>query len=99
MVRCALTDEEIRADEAYWAPPLITVQQLVGTIFSTLLRDPSNLKHVLLAKQDDVAYSPAAREELAARRTAEQLKLLLALLVLLAVIVGIIWLITGSVFR
>lgn len=33
MVRCALTGELIAADEAYWAPPLITFEMLIGTFF------------------------------------------------------------------
>jgi hypothetical protein len=83
---CALTGKPISAEEAYWAPPLVTTRVLVTTIVSTLVRAPSNLGHILLAEQPNVPYSQDAREQLAARRSAEQLKLLLSLLVVVAVI-------------
>lgn len=87
MVRCALTGKEIPASEAYWAPPLITAWELVSTIVSNLIHSPGNLSTILFEKQDDVPYAPEAREELAARRTLEQLKLLGILLIILAAIV------------
>jgi hypothetical protein len=87
MVRCALTGKEIPANEAYWAPPLITTWQLIKTIVSNLVRSPGNLGMILFEKQDDVPYAPDARDELASRRTIEQLKLLGVLLVILALIV------------
>jgi hypothetical protein len=86
IVRCALTGKEIPASEAYWAPPLITTRQLISTIFSNLVRSPGNLRMILLEKEDDVPYAPDAREDLASRRTIEQLKLLGMLLFILALI-------------
>ena len=86
-VRCALTGKEISAEEAYWAPPLVTFKQLLGTVTETLMRTPSNLGHVLFDEQPDVPYAPDARDELASRRTAEQLKLLLFLLLVVGIIV------------
>ncbi len=87
MVRCALTGKEIPSEEAYWAPPLVTFRQLLGTVMGTLMRTPSNLGHVLFDEQADVPYAPDARDELASRRTAEQLKLLLFLLLVVGIIV------------
>ncbi len=95
-LRCSLTGEVISAEEAYWAPPLITMNQLVSTIVSSATRNPGGLKHLLFDEQPDVPYSPRARDELAARRTAEQLKLLGLLLLILVVIVGIVWLLAGA---
>lgn len=86
MVRCSLTDKEIPAEEAYWAPPLITTGQLISTIANTFVRTPSNLGHILFEEQPDVPYDPEARDELASRRTMEQLKLLLFLLFIAALI-------------
>jgi hypothetical protein len=91
-VRCALTGKEISADEAYWAPPLVTTGELVRTLASTLFRNPANLSNVLFGEQPDVPYAPEAREELASRRTSEQVKLLLLLLLIVAVIVVPIYL-------
>jgi hypothetical protein len=86
-VTCALTGRTLRAEEAYWAPPLITARQLVTSLVSNVLRTPGNLGHVLFEEQPNVPYHPEARQLLASRRTAEQLKLLLILLAVAAVIV------------
>jgi hypothetical protein len=85
-LRCALTGVPVSPEEAYWAPPLITAKELVTTMFTTLFRTPSNLGQVLFAEQENVPYAPDAREQLGARRTAEQLKLLVGLLVIAALI-------------
>jgi hypothetical protein len=83
---CALTGKPISTEEAYWAPPLVTTRQLVTTILNTLIRSPGNLGYVLLAEQPNVPYAQDAREQLAARRSTEQLKLLLGLLLVVALI-------------
>ena len=86
-LHCALTGKPISADEAYWAPPLITARELVTTVVRTAFQSPGLLGAVLMAEQPDVPYAQDAREQLAARRSAEQVKLLLLLLVVLAVLV------------
>jgi hypothetical protein len=91
-LRCSLTGEEISPEEAYWAPPIVTFGDLLRAITSNISR-PALLKQMLLGEQENVPYSPAAREELAARRTTEQLKLLGFLLLILALIAGIIYLV------
>jgi hypothetical protein len=85
-LRCALTGKPVSRSEAYWAPPLITARDLVTTVISTIIHAPGTLGHVLMAEQPDVPYAPEAREQLAARRSAEQLKLLLLLLAIGALI-------------
>lgn len=85
-LHCALTGKPISAEEAYWAPPLVTMRELVTTVAQTALRAPATLGQVLLAEQPNVPYAPDAREELIARRSKEQLKLLVGLLVVLAAI-------------
>ena len=84
---CSLTGEPLRAGDAYWAPPLVTARELMAAVITTLVRTPGNLGHVLFAEQPNVPYAPHARERLAARRTAEQLKLLAGLLLAVALIV------------
>lgn len=91
---CALTGRPITAEEAYWAPPLVTARELVSTVTSALFRSPGSLGYILLSEQPNVPYAPEAREQLAARRSAEQLKLLLGLLVLIALIGGLIFFLT-----
>lgn len=86
-IRCALTGRPLTPEEAYWAPPLITTGQLVTTLFQTLLTAPGNLGQVLLGEQPNVPYAPEARQQLANRRSAEQLKLLALLLVLATLLI------------
>lgn len=83
---CALTGKPISTDSAYWAPPLVTAGQLVRAIVNGLLQSPATLSHVLFDEQPNVPYDPAVREQLAARRSAEQLKLLVGLLLVIALI-------------
>jgi hypothetical protein len=83
---CALTGVPVRADEAYWAPPLVTFRELISAIAHGLTHSPGTLGTILFAEQPNVPYAPAAREQLAARRSAEQLKLLVGLLAVIAVI-------------
>ncbi len=87
-VTCSLTGRTLRAGDAYWAPPLITAGELFGTIFRTALTRPGALGAVLAVDMPDVPYAPDAREQLAARRSTEQAKFLLVVLVVLAVILA-----------
>ncbi|HMP41075.1 MAG TPA: hypothetical protein PKA05_11890 [Roseiflexaceae bacterium] len=84
---CALTGRPVASSEAYWAPPLITARELISTILSTLFTAPATLGQLLMAEQPNVPYAPDVREQLAARRSAEQLKLLVLLLAIGALIV------------
>lgn len=83
---CALTGAPISAEEAYWAPPLVTFRQLIAAIMQGLTHSPGTLGTILFAEQPNVPYAPAAREQLAARRSAEQFKLLVGLLLVVALI-------------
>ena len=83
---CALTGVPVSAEEAYWAPPLVTFRQLTTAIIQGLTHSPGTLGTILFAEQPNGPYAPAAREQLAARRSAEQIKLLVGLLVVIALI-------------
>jgi hypothetical protein len=85
---CALTGQPVAADRAYWAPPLVTARELVATIARAALTSPGTLSHILFDEQPNVPYAPEAREQLAARRSSEQLKLLVGLLMVVALIVA-----------
>lgn len=87
-LRCALTGRALTPEEAYWAPPLITARQLIATLSTTLLRQPGALGQVLMGDLPNVPYAPEAREQLASRRSAEQLKLL-ALILLVAALLAV----------
>ncbi|NNJ09939.1 hypothetical protein EKD04_006330 [Chloroflexales bacterium ZM16-3] len=86
-IHCALTGRVLHPDEAYWAPPLVTMGDLVTTLWKTATTNPGGLGQVLMSEQPNVAYAPEARQELARRRSAEQLKLLVLLLVIAAALV------------
>lgn len=86
-LRCALTGVPVRPDEAYWAPPLITARQLIVAVVTTLFTAPAALGQVLFGELPNVPYAPSARKQLAKRRTAEQLKLLVFILLLGALMV------------
>lgn len=83
---CSLTGRPITRDEAYWAPPFITARQLVATLATALVSAPGTLGHLLLDEQPNVPYASDMREQLAARRSAEQLKLLVGLLLAVALV-------------
>ncbi len=83
---CSLTGRPISRDEAYWAPPFITARELVTTILTTAFRAPHQLGYILFAEQPNVPYAKDVREQLAQRRSAEQLKLLIGMLVALGVL-------------
>lgn len=84
---CALTGRPIAMGEAYWAPPLVTARQLVGAVVRGALTSPGTLSQILFEEQPNVPYAPEVRERLAARRSSEQLKLLVGLLLAVALIV------------
>lgn len=86
-LRCALTGRALSPEEAHWAPPLVTVRELVATFLTTLFRTPGSLGQVLLGDLPNVPYAPEARERLAARRTTEQVKLLGLILLISALFV------------
>ena len=91
---CALTGVPVSAEDAYWAPPLVTARELVTAVFGNVFRTPGNLGFILFAEQPNVPYAQEAREPLAARRSAEQLKLLVGLLLLVALVAVPILLLT-----
>ena len=84
---CSLTGKPIRREEAYWAPPLVTTRELITTMVHAMLHAPDTLGNILLGEQANVPYAQDARELLARRRSAEQMKLLAVLLVIGALIV------------
>jgi hypothetical protein len=86
-LRCALTGRLLNAEEAYWAPPLITTGDLVRTVMQTLFTAPGTLGQVLMADMPNVPYAPEAREQLARRRSVEQVKLLGLLLFIAALLI------------
>ncbi len=94
-LHCALTGRRLNADEAYWAPPLVTTGELIGTIWRTLLTNPADMSRILMEEPTNVPYAPEARQELARRRSTEQAKLLGVLLLVAALVIVPIVLLLG----
>jgi hypothetical protein len=90
---CSLTGKPIHPEEAYWAPPLITFRELVTTVSHTMMHTPNELGQVLFGEQPNVPYAQDSRDLLARRRSSEQIKLLIGLLIIAAVIATPIFLI------
>lgn len=86
-LRCALTGRVLTPDEAYWAPPLVTVRELITTFATTIFRTPGAVGNLLFGELPNVPYAPEAREQLGSRRTAEQLKLLAVIMLLAALLI------------
>jgi predicted nucleic acid-binding Zn ribbon protein len=80
----ALRDEDIRLGQ-----PFITARQLVTTIMTTAVRAPGVLSDLLFKELDQVPYCAECRDELAAKRTGEQLKFLLGVLLIMALVIGV----------
>lgn len=92
-VQCALTGKTLRAEDAYWAPPLVTARDLITAVVSNL-RTPGQLGVILFEEQPNVPYDPEARQQLGARRSIEQMKLLGLLLLIAVIIIVPIFLLT-----
>ncbi len=86
-LRCALTGRLLNADEAYWAPPLITTDDLLRAFVRTIFTAPGTIGQVLMADLPNVPYAPEARELLGRRRSVEQVKLLGLLLLIAALLI------------
>jgi hypothetical protein len=86
---CATCRASLCEDHTQPGHPLITARQLVTTTATTAFRAPGLLSDILFKEMDQVAYCAACREAVAARRTTEQLKFLLGMLLIFAVAVGI----------
>lgn len=87
--RCTVCNTALCADHTKMGQPFITARQLVTTTTSTALRAPAMLSDLLFKELDLVPYCVDCRDELAAKRTAEQLKVLLGMLLIIAVVVGV----------
>lgn len=94
---CSLTGEPIPEGQVYWAPPLVTVGDLWQGVVTAVRTNPGNLGQILLGEQPDVPYAESSRQQLAARRSAEQAKLLGILLGVLLLIIALVALIVNVV--
>jgi hypothetical protein len=86
---CTKCKSALCAEHVQMGQPFISARQLVTTTATTALRAPGVLSDLLFKELEQVPYCAECREELAARRTTEQLKFLIGMLLVLAVVIGI----------
>lgn len=86
---CTVCHVALCADHTKMGQPFITARQLVTTTATTAFRAPAMLNDLLFKELDLVPYCVDCRDELASRRTGEQLKVLLGMLLVIALVIGI----------
>lgn len=86
---CALCRAALCDDHVHTGQPFITARQLVTTTASTAVRAPRLLGDILLKELDPVGYCAACRQEIAVKRQTEQMKFLLSVLLVVALVVGV----------
>lgn len=86
---CTVCRTALRDDDIKLGQPFITARQLVTTIVTTALRAPGVLSDLLFKELDQVPYCADCRDELAAKRTSEQLKFLVGVLLIMALVIGV----------
>lgn len=87
--RCTVCKAALCGDHMRLGQPFITARQLVATTATTAIRAPGLLGNLLFKELEQVPYCQQCRDDLAAKRTGEQLKFLLLLLLVIAVVVGV----------
>ncbi len=86
---CTVCKSALCATHVQMGQPFISARQLVATTATTALRAPAVLGDLLFRELDQVPYCVSCREDLAAKRTTEQLKFLVGMLLVLAMVIGL----------
>jgi len=86
---CMACRAALCSQHTHMGQPFITARQLVATTASTAVRAPRLLGDILLKELDEVPYCGTCRQELAVKRQSEQLKFLLVVLLLMAVVISV----------
>jgi hypothetical protein len=90
---CACCHAPVCAADVQYGQPLITARQLISLTAITAFRAPKLLGDILLKELPPAPYCAPCRQKLPAKRQAEQLKFMLGVLLLLAVVTaGILYL-------
>lgn len=86
---CTICQAALCTAHVQQGQPFITARQLVTTTASTAFRAPAMLGDILFKELDLVPYCAECREEVAGKRTTEQLKFLLTVLLVMAIVIGL----------
>lgn len=87
---CATCNTPLRDAEAQYGHPLITARQLTTMTIHTAIRSPKLFSEMMLKELPPVPYCTACRQQLPAKRQAEQMKFLMGLLLVLALLAGVV---------
>ena len=86
---CTVCKSALCSEHVQQGQPFISARQLVTTTATMAIRAPGVLADLLFKELDLVPYCASCREELAAKRTGEQLKFLIGMLLILALVIGL----------
>ena len=87
---CSSCGTPLYTNDVQYGHPFITARQLTSMAFQTATRSPKLLKEVMLKEMPAIPYCGSCRQKLPAKRQAEQIKFMLGMLVLCAVLIGIL---------
>ena len=87
---CATCDTPLHDAEAQYGHPLITARQLTTMAVHTAIRSPKLFSEMMLKELSPVPYCTMCRQQLPAKRQAEQMKFLMGLLLVLALLAGVV---------
>ncbi len=87
---CATCDAPLHDAEAHYGHPLITARQLTTMAVHTAIRSPKLFSELMLKELPPVPYCAACRQQLSAQRQAEQIKFLMGMLLVLALLAGVV---------
>lgn len=87
---CSLCHQPLHAADAKYGHPLITARQLVSMAVATLVRSPKLFSDVMFTELPPAPYCTECRQQLPSKRQAEQLKLLLGVLLILIVLATVL---------
>ncbi len=86
---CTVCNTALCSTHVHQGQPFISAGQLVATTATTAFRAPAMLGDLLFKEMELVPYCESCREELAGKRTGEQLKFLLGILLIMALVIGL----------
>lgn len=86
---CSMCQVSICAEHTRRGYPLITARQLATVTATTATRAPKMLGEILFREIEQVDYCEDCREVVAERRQSEQMKFLLGMLLVIALVVGV----------
>jgi len=87
---CAACGVPLQHGEAHYGHPLITARQLVTMGTQAAIRSPRLFGEVMLKELPPVPYCTACRQQLPAKRQAEQLKFMMGVLLFIVLVIGIL---------